>query len=186
MALAEYTPETLNRTADHFLVRDTGDPFHLDTPYQRQSVWTVDQRRNLIKSLRMGLPVGAVWTNERTTNDAHHYYGVIDGRQRIETIRMWFASEFGVPRAWFDLPSHAADRSPWVPPGNPDDIVTYADLTDNGQRMCRNRWHLGELHVRGLTIEQEADLYLLVNFGGVAQTAADQARAAAVATTKEF
>ena len=39
---------------------DRGEWMDLNAPYQRGSVWTLDMRRNLIKSLLMGLPVGSI------------------------------------------------------------------------------------------------------------------------------
>lgn len=183
MPLPRYTPQNLSRTADHFLRRDRAhedaeDIFDLDPPYQRQSVWTTDQRRNLVKSLIMGLPVGAVWTNKRRYEPGAATFAVIDGRQRIETVRGWFDGAFDVPAAWWE-PKLLAD------PGAVDDrgaTVTYDDLSDTGQRACRIGWHIGELQVQGLRVAEEAELYLLVNYGGVPHEEADYRRAAAVAS----
>lgn len=162
--LPRYSPATYNRPA--IALVETGN-YDVSAPYQRESVWGIEQRRALIKSLQMGLPVGAVWTNRRNYIDP---YAVIDGRQRIETLRAWVSNLFTVPADWFD----AADIASRTDDG---DYIGYNDLTERGRRHCQNGWAIGEHHVQGLTVQQEAELYLLVNFGGTPQAEADRRRA---------
>lgn len=180
MPLPEYHPDALSRTAFHFLDgwRDE-DIFDLAPPYQRTSVWTDQQRRQLIRSLQMGLPVGSIWTNRRD-DAADVPYGVVDGKQRIETLRRWFAGGLTVPADWFALRPYEADRGypPALRDGHPAQVCVD-DLTDVGQRRCRN-WRVAELSVHGLDLAGEAELFLLVNAAGTTHTAADLARAAAV------
>lgn len=75
----------------YFEVRDKLD---LNPPYQRGSVWDDARRRNLMRSLLMGLPIGSVVLNRRDhapapagSTAAAHYIAVVDGKQRIETLR---------------------------------------------------------------------------------------------------
>lgn len=181
MPLPRYTPQQLSRTADHFRPRESlnaalegYDPFILDPPYQRGSVWTHEQRVNLVRSLIMGLPIGSIWTSDRGGANG---YAIVDGRQRVETLRAWFDDDLAVPAGWFeprDLPDDLA-----ADPG--DALVTYAGLSDTGRRRCTTGWHVGELQVSRLTEQQEAELYLLINFGGVPQADDDRARAATIA-----
>lgn len=185
MPLPEYTPHALSRTAMHFLDqwRDDGDIFDLDPAYQRTSVWTDQQRRAMIRSLQMGLPVGSIWTNLRGRGTEQRY-SVVDGKQRITTLRAWFAGEFAVPADYFALRPYQVERDypPMVNDGHGDE-VTFHDLTDVGQRLCNNGWHLSELQVTGLTVEQEAELFLLVNAAGTSHTDQDLDRARRVAAT---
>src|SRR5262245_25385378 len=74
----------------------------LNAPYQRASVWSEDQRIALVRSWLLGLPVPAVlfnsrattaWTAENGTDvmeTGQGLYGVVDGKQRIETAIAWF------------------------------------------------------------------------------------------------
>lgn len=112
-ALTEVHLNTSAFTVEQYLIRkdlldDSVDRDHydLDAPYQRPSVWTVEQRRALIKSLIMGLPVGAVTVSELPFDGGYctkpdGFYRVIDGQQRIRAIRAFVANEFTVPGSWF-------------------------------------------------------------------------------------
>jgi hypothetical protein len=174
MALPSYQAQALNRTAMHFTMERETEAFLLDPPYQRTSVWSDEQRQNLIKRLIMGLSVGAV-----VTNDRHDYtgatYAVIDGRQRIETLKAFFADGFAVPAWWFEDRCLPEDLH-----GDTDATVTFSGLSITGRRFANN-WKIAEEQHNRLTLAEEAELYLLVNFGGVPQDDADYARAAAVA-----
>lgn len=197
--LPELSLQSANYTADHWLPRESGDFLDLDAPYQRGFVWSDDQRRNLIKSLVMGLPIGtSIIAFIGYGHDKHDR--VVDGKQRITTIRAFFASEFTVPGWWFT----EAD----CPAGWRASEVRYDQLTQRGQRSLANhsvpsmtfdstfafvenpaydpvvkdspRWSRRERTPEQM-LQAEAELYLLVNFGGVDQTESDRERAALIA-----
>lgn len=191
-ALPEVRLSTLARTLDHWLPRDD-DADHLDlhAPYQRSSVWTVEQRRALVKSILMGLPIGAVVTSELPAYCTASFR-VIDGKQRVETIRGFVTDEFTVPAWWFPEERVTSDA----------EMIVCSDLTVVGRRFLHNR-PVPELMFRGETewldqkadksgwntrrrtpdelLRAEAEVFLLVNGAGTSQTADDLARAAAVA-----
>ena len=194
--LPEIHLSSLAYTVGHWLVHeDRPDHFDLDAPYQRGSVWTLDQRRALIQSLYMGLPVGAVIVAKLPFRDGSPIaYRVVDGKQRIEAVRAFAAGGFDVPGWWF--------RDGDVDRVSPDGTVGWDDLS----RPCRLNFDMrmqlpalefdseheylgrddaGRARWRKRTDEEmlraEAALYLLVNGGGAAQTAEDLARAAEVA-----
>jgi hypothetical protein len=165
------------------------DDLVFDAPYQRESVWDDEARVDLIRSILMGLPIGAVITS--TT--PQHTHRVIDGRQRLETIRGFVRGAFGVPRNWFHPAQLAA-------PGGTSPTVTFDDLNAAGRRKFTNlgfaslefdaytqmfqddggAWQRRE-RTEDEAIAAEAEVYLLVNFGGVPQTDGDYLRATAVA-----
>lgn len=180
-------------TSDH-------DSFDLDAPYQRGSVWTLDQRRNLIKSLYMGLPIGVVIVSYVASHNPE--YRIVDGKQRIETIRMFACGKFSIPFMWL----RSEDRPIWdtdiLWTGVNTQEVFWTQLTER----CRRRFDMGtsvpalefkpEMEWLGRDdkgngiwrqrtdeeiLRVEAELYGLVNGGGTAQTDADMARAASVA-----
>lgn len=161
---------------------DKGD-LDLDTPYQRGSVWTEQQRRDLIKSLLIGLPIAAIVINQRGSNGAWRrnngplaadqpFYACIDGKQRLTAVKMWMDDELAVPRIWFN--------STWVLDAVDGEEVRYSDLTEAGRRITSNMF-LVPVAVASLgTLAQEAEVYRLLNTTGTPHTAEELARAAAV------
>jgi len=109
------------------------------------------------------VPIASLIINDRTR---HHdlwgkpeekFLAVIDGKQRITTVLMFFGSQFKVPGAWFDH-------------GN--GMVAFNDLTTAMQRGLKNRpLAVAEGSLRSL--EEETEVFELVNFGGVPQGASD-------------
>lgn len=170
------------------LARMCEQDIDLKPPYQRGDAWTADQRIALVHSWLTGIPIGTVILNDRTTRAWEKANGsdpmktgepiqaVIDGRQRITTAVMWFASEFAIPASWID-PEYieAAEDTPDGP------YVRYDGLTKVGRNMFTARALLQVAEAKVATVQDEAAIYLLVNGGGTPQTDADMANAAKVA-----
>jgi hypothetical protein len=164
----------------------------MDPPYQRSGgLWSIDQRIGLVKSWIQGIPVPPVTLNDRTTsewsknhgghnplNEGKDMYAVVDGKQRIETARMWFHDEFAVPASWF--PPEEVETTFDTPDGP---YVHFGGLTSGGRthnaymvaKMPRSTARVG-------TVEDEAALFLLINGGGTQQTEESMARAAHIAS----
>ena len=163
----------------------------LSPAYQRGSVWTEDQRRALVRSWLIGLPIPAVIINNRGDDhsgwpkdadgvpDGGHYYAVIDGKQRIEAAKAWFTGELLVPADWF---SHDDREFIVHDAGAALTLVGYHDLTATARRLFSRRAMLPVVETAVGSLSEEAELYLLVNGAGTAQTAADIANAEAVAS----
>lgn len=173
-----------NRNVRHYVV--SREHIDVNPPYQRASVWSLRQRQSLIYSLASGTPIPGVIINDRmagfTDKETSPYsnpgvleYGVVDGKQRIETVQMFFDSEFAVPASWFE--DKEVETTETTDDG---EYVRYDGLTAFGQRSTL-MWTLPSHEAQLPSIEEEARLFLLVNGGGVAQTDEDTARAAAVA-----
>lgn len=171
--------------ASHYPARIARGDMLVDAPYQRGSVWTPTQRILLIKSLMLRLPIGVVTLNDRTRPpwlDAHPGYlssddtqpltSVIDGKQRIETIDKWFKGELAVPASWFDRDDVVSTTDTADGP-----YLTFDQLTEVGRRRCDMRWSLPANEAQLATVEDEANLYLLINGQGTPQTEEDLARA---------
>jgi len=159
-----------NRTLDHYLDR-VDHKFDMNPPYQRGSVWTLEQRQALIHSMLRHIPIGSVLINNRWEANGYqgeYGYAVVDGKQRLQTFRAFVNDEFAVPADWFE------DRV--IEDTNEDSTITYSQLSATGQRMVSN-WPISTLEATEPTIEAEAELYLLINGGGTAQTPEDMARA---------
>ncbi|WP_417744814.1 DUF262 domain-containing protein [Rosistilla oblonga] len=130
----------------------------IDPPYQRGDVWGLKRRRNLIRSILLGIPIPSIIINNRESaewvNDQS--IAVIDGRQRIQSVLGFLNSRFAVPGEWFGL----------------DDMVRFAELPIVDQRRMRNKplaFSEGSLK----TLEDEREVFELVNFGGVPQGETD-------------
>lgn len=204
--LPEIKLQAMNWPASHYFHdiahADSEPRFDFTAPYQRDSLWSLEQRQNLIKSLTTGIPVGAVILALQPFAEGRAYYRVVDGEQRIEAVRAFAAGDFTVPGHWF-----SADELRGGERARHGD-VTYADLTrgrlDGAQipglefdpfkyvvehpdyDPSKKRDDKTNPRYQWLTrteeeaLQAEADLYLLVNFGGVEQTEEDRARATAL------
>lgn len=170
----ELTP--MNRTAQSFIpYGDRDDKLELNPPYQRGSVWTLEQRRALIESILRGIPIGAVTINDRWASNGYTGdigYAVVDGKQRIETIRRFFGDEFSVPADWFE-DDEIADE-------DEDGEIRFSQLTERGQRRAEN-WPIPTIQSVIPKIAGEARLYGLLNGGGTVQTEADLQNAQSIA-----
>lgn len=172
----------------HEVARHMMPQMELTPPYQGGSVWTLDQRIALVKSWVMGVPIPAIILNDRTTGDwvaatdtnaaEAPVWAVVDGKQRIETTSAWFHGHRAVPAGWFP-----ADHVHTTIEHTGGPYVTYTGLSLAGQRLLANRSMLTVVEARLPSVHAEAELYLLVNGGGTAQTHQDMTRAGEVAKT---
>jgi hypothetical protein len=160
MALHEIQFSTTNRPALHLIhpYSDGAERLDFSPAYQRGSVWTTEQRVNLIMSLMQGLPIGAVFLNLRG-GDVMQPLRVVDGKQRLETLVAWSNDELAVPREWFtdeyvDLRHHG------------DEMVCASGLSDVGRRIIQNRWLLAVYETRLPDEAAERELYERINYGG--------------------
>jgi hypothetical protein len=186
--LTRHSMHATNREAYGYVIDATEGTLILNPPYQRGSVWTLDQRIALVRSWMTGVPVGAVIINDRRsglwtdvdTFDPHSAdpasEAVVDGQQRIRTALAWFAGEFAVPVSWFDpgLVAEAEDTDDGL-------YVRYTGLTEEGQRQFKRQAMLPRIEAGVATLREEAALYLLVNGGGTPQTGDDMTNARRVA-----
>lgn len=201
--------ETFAFSIMEFVRNETGvrDAYILDAPYQRGAVWTTLQKQNLIKSLLLGIPIGAVIISQRPfdPDNPNIHAAVVDGQQRIRALRGFVDSDFAVPADWFADDTNPRTGEPEVfiettcgpidYDGATVEGVRYDGLTRLGRAMvdrcaigvCKAQFSLyidGKIltpEVKAEFEQAEADLYLLVNWGGVDQTDDDRARAEAVA-----
>lgn len=153
-----------------------------DLPYQRGAVWTNEQRMMLIYSILSGTPIPALIINMRPEDmwfDAAGkqlpIYAVIDGQQRLTTVRMFMEGGLLVPASWFP-----ADRVERTEDTDDGPYLRYGGLTRPGQRFFE-RGVAPVADARLSSVAQEAAVYLRVNGSGIPQSDEDLARAADVA-----
>lgn len=134
----------------------------LNPPYQRGEVWGETRRKNLIRSILQGIPIASIIVNDRTRSQSwgdmpEKFVVVIDGKQRISAVLGFLNNGFRVPAEWFDMEGEE---------------VCFADLPISSQRRFR---HIPMAFSEGSlpTIEAEAEVFELVNYGGVPQGQSD-------------
>jgi hypothetical protein len=147
----------------------------MDQPYQRGDVWGLTRRRNLIRSMLLGVPIPSLVVNDRFSarfrepgydQDRNWAYALVDGKQRATTWLMFVADEFSVPASWFAegvLRGEDTDDGPYV---------RHSGLSESMQRMF-DTMPIGVAEGRFKTLEAERYIFDLVNFGGVAQGESD-------------
>jgi hypothetical protein len=140
----------------------------------------------LIYSILSGTPVPALILNLRPVSAWFAPDGtklpvnaVIDGKQRLMTVRMFMADGLAVPASWFPPDRVAVTETTGDGP-----YVRYSGLTRTAQRFFESRpVPVAEAQVK--TVAEEAVIYLRVNGSGTPQAAADLDRAARIARKGE-
>lgn len=153
--------------------------YDLTPPYQRASVWSSRERVALMKSLFMGLPIGAVHLNFRGYAQPL-IYAVVDGKQRIEALRSFTDDGFAIPADWFELEDILGPCSPIEVDGATVTGVKYSALSRHLQSVILD-FPISAIIAKVATVEDEAALFGLINSSGAAQSPEDLARAQAVA-----
>lgn len=146
-------------TITHWMGQDMID---WNPPYQRGEVWGEIRQRNLIKSVLMGIPISAIILNDRSKDEAwgdpaYRFMAVIDGKQRMTAIAKFLCGHMVVPGEWFGLP---------------DEEVSFPRLPIGLQRRFENI-PLAFYEASVGTLEQEQEVFDLVNYGGIPQGESD-------------
>lgn len=155
-----------NRPLDFFIYKIEEGRLEMDQAYQRGLVWGEERKRNLIRSLLMGLPIGAVTLNNRLmagfkgSND----YAVIDGKQRITAMMDFMADQFSVPVSWFPAQQVEQEES--------EGQVRWSGLSAVAHRRFQNA-PVATNEAQVATVAEETVIFNLINFGGVAQGDSD-------------
>lgn len=186
------TSEPVNELPMNITARSWGELVHwvqqgdatYDLPYQRGAVWTDEQRLLLIYSILSGTPIPALIVNRRPENmwfgqdqDRLPIYAVIDGQQRLTTVRMFMEDALAVPASWFP-----ADRIEVTEATEDGPYVRYCGLAVRGRRFFeRKPAPLAEATLR--TVADEAAVYLRVNGAGTPQSDEDMTRAGEIAAS---
>jgi len=132
--------------------------YRLNPSYQRPDVWTTEQRENFIRSLFANIPVPPVIINELPSSridysqgDTPYHYNVIDGRQRLTTLRMFMHGDLVV------------------------DGYTYETLPTKFKWQFENA-PFPSIRVRFETEEEEAVYYNIFNYSGTKHEESDKAK----------
>lgn len=183
--LVSHSMQASNRSAREVARIFSDGDGDISPEYQRGSVWTDDQRMALVRSWLMGVPIPSIVINDRIFGPwpknsdgpvGEKLYSAIDGKQRIETAIAWFNSDFAVPASWIDPQdienTEETEDGPYV---------RFSGLTLPGRRHQQNRFMLPTVEARAASLQEEAELYLLLNGAGTPQSDEAMANAARVA-----
>lgn len=150
--------------------------FDVTQPYQRGDVWGLTRRRNLIRSLIMGVPIPSLVVNDRGNGLFRHdgynelrneAYAIVDGKQRATTYAMFGTDQFAIPASWLEADCVEATEDTADGP-----YVRRSGLTAPGRRRF-DRLSVAISEARFRTMAEEELVFDLVNFGGVAQGETD-------------
>lgn len=151
-----------NRPIETIKFLDDKGELNMSPPYQRGVVWSTKRQANLIRSILLGIPIPAIVLNDRLsagwdlqehgTSEATAYV-VIDGKQRCTSILRFLNNQLQVPASWLGLRG---------------DLAVYGDMALSDRRRLKNQaipFVEGQLK----TLAHEAEVYELLNYGGVPQ-----------------
>lgn len=147
---------TTNRPLDVLKHWQQEGYLYLDAPYQRGDVWGKLRRKNLIRSILLGIPIPSLIINDRFAAGWGEEIAVIDGKQRISSILMFLNNELEVPGKWFGLEGE----------------ITFDVLPIAQKRRFRGH-AIGFSEGKLESLEQEIEVFELINYGGVPQGETD-------------
>ena len=78
-----------DKTVQEFVLLFNNGQLNLEPGFQRDSVWTLSDRKKLIESLLQNYPVPSVFLYRQKSDNGKLRYDVIDGKQRLETVLMF-------------------------------------------------------------------------------------------------
>lgn len=172
--LPAYTLRSRSLPIDFFVDRLGSGRMVDDMDYQRGHVWSLERKQNLIRSVLMGVPFGAVTLNDRAVarfadpdDPRGDVFALIDGKQRVAALVGFMAGEFTTPAGWWsaaDVDQHERLDVPHV---------GWGQLTARGRRRIADV-ALPVWVAQVSSVADERTIFDLVNFGGVPQGASDQ------------
>lgn len=80
------------------------DAIFIDDTFQRRSVWVEKNKVRLIESVLMGYPIPELyfWAQESDPETGHARYSVVDGQQRIRTIKQFASGNLIIKKSYLD------------------------------------------------------------------------------------
>ncbi|MBE0427019.1 MAG: DUF262 domain-containing protein [Nitrospirae bacterium] len=76
----------------------------LKPPYQRRSVWTLKDRKFFLDTIFRNYPCPAVFLHKEIDRSSEKMiYRVVDGKQRLETIILFFENDIAIDKSYIDV-----------------------------------------------------------------------------------
>ncbi len=145
---------TQDSTINHYRDLAKDNELYFNDEYQRKYVWQHEQQQNLLNSIFNGIPLPAIAATLNPNSDPSEYFEVVDGRQRITTLVLFFNNEIAY---------HTDNKQ-----------IFWRDMTKPQQRQFRSV-HLpyNELYrtdSKAVTLKDKLEYFLRINFGGTPQS----------------
>lgn len=121
--------------------------------YQRDLVWSLEQKQDLILSILHGNPIGEFLFKKdkaRSGSEVEIHWTIIDGQQRLNAIKEFIECKFSLPN------------------GQIFDDLKYWDA-----REFLTGYSIRALSLQDITLKDELDIYYSRNFGGTRHTLED-------------
>lgn len=97
MESKKYKRNSSNTTVSIFCEQDSANKYNYEPPYQRDyNVWTEDQKSLLIDTIMKNFPMPPIFLQQIIENGRTRY-DVIDGKQRLTTIRDFVNNKVPLP-----------------------------------------------------------------------------------------
>lgn len=98
MISKKYKRSSSNTTVSIFCEQDASNKYNYDPPYQRDyNVWDREQKSLLIDSIMKNFPMPPIFLQQIIEKGKTHY-DVIDGKQRLNTIREFVNNNIPLPK----------------------------------------------------------------------------------------
>lgn len=163
--MAELRYDAGQDTIQDIISKKRSNSLNLEPGFQRQSVWTLRDRKKLIDSIIRGYPLPAIFLYKRQ-DGGRLVYDVIDGKQRLESILMFAREMRGKSfSAKVQLPGE----------GNPEDI-DYRRLQRRGLQHLFNGYKLQVIELEG-DVGDIVQLFIRINSTGKALTSQEKRHA---------
>ncbi len=161
-------PEFGERSVDQLLLSFRNQQINLTPGFQRNSVWTLSDRRRLIQSLVDGYPLPSIFLYQRDFK-GKLIYDVIDGKQRLETIFM-FMGQGRFRRERFETRLDLGDGLDWY---------DWNSIQKYHPRLVAsiNAYKIQTVEIRG-ELPQIIDLFVRINSTGKRLTSGEKRHAA--------
>lgn len=130
--------------------KDNND-LYIIPDYQRELVWTLENKQNLIYAIMNGSPIGEFIFAKDTVESKTEYYHkwiVIDGQQRINALKEFVTNEYT------DLD------------GRYFKDYSYREMT----YFLENYTNFNFISINNLSLKEQVEIYISKNIGGVAHS----------------
>ena len=95
---SEHYQQPIGLIVDSYILKDSETSWVLDPPFQRGSVWNLNQKKAWIQSILMGIGLPSLFVNQ--FDHSHPKYGfhtiVIDGQQRLRATAEFMQDQFPI------------------------------------------------------------------------------------------
>jgi hypothetical protein len=86
-----------------FLTVHNNGQLDLEPPYQRRSAWTLKDRKYFLDTIFRNYPCPAIFLHKEMNKDTGKMtYHVVDGKQRLETILLFFKNKIAIDPGYGD------------------------------------------------------------------------------------